>query len=144
MKQIPLTRGRFIIVDDEDYDRLSSVAWHLNKGYARNDTLGYMHRVVLKQKPRQGTDHINGDKLDNRRENLRPATSQQNNLNRGKSIRNKSGFKGVSWSRTSRKWLACVYINGKQTYLGLYQDKRAAHSVYWKAAQELHGEFAHP
>ena len=100
MREIPLTQGRVAIVDDEDYEALNAFKWNMSRRahtvYAgrharRKDgrcTREYMHRVVLAMKLRrplakgEQTDHINGEGLDNRRENLRLATRSQNLYNR--------------------------------------------------------------
>jgi|688.fasta_scaffold389513_2 hypothetical protein len=87
-------------------------------------------------------DHINGNKSDNRIENLRDATHCQNMMNIGKSSLNKSGYKGVSFQKTSKKWIAQIKQNKNIFYLGLFDCPKKAYEVYCKKALELHGEFA--
>lgn len=87
-------------------------------------------------------DHINGDKDDNRIENLRPASKSENGMNRSKQRNNVSGVKGVCWDTRKGRWLATIKKEGKQVRLGHFSDPEAAHAAYAKAAQDLHGQFA--
>jgi hypothetical protein len=87
-------------------------------------------------------DHRNGDSLDNRRANIRLATTAQNCQNVRRNSRNTSGFKGVSWSARHRKWIAKIKACGRQRFLGLFDRAGDAHAAYCAAAVELHGEFA--
>jgi len=103
-----------------------------------------MHRQLLNAPDGMLVDHKNGDTLDNRRSNLRLATRQQNNCNSSMQRRNTSGFKGVSWSTSSKKWKAQIQVNGKNKYLGVFETREKAHEVYASAAHELHGDFASP
>lgn len=153
MKEIPLTKGRVAIVDDEDFERLTAVKWKLNNcGYAvRNLPRNggprgqqMLHRAVLglaKGDPMQ-VDHVNGDKLDNRRANLRLCTPQQNALNRPATARSKSGVKGVCRAPASDLWRASICANGKRHYLGRFTTIDEARAAYNRAALQLHGEFA--
>lgn len=151
MKEIPLTQGKVALVDDEDYDELIKHKWSLSKRrYAarswgdRNPNLEiYMHRMILGANKAQRVDHISGNTLDNRRCNLRFATNQQNLFNRGKNKNNTSGFKGVAWSSTSRKWKAFISLNGTQIHLGVFREKKSASEAYRSAAKNHHREFFH-
>lgn len=89
-----------------------------------------------------GIDHINGNRSDNRLDNLREATTQQNNYNTRKRKNTTSKYKGVSWDTRYQKWHARIRINGKQKHLGYYTSEEEAYAAYCKAAIELHGEFA--
>jgi len=144
MKKILLSQGEFTIVDDCDYDYLMQWDWYCNGGYAkRGYPLVCMHRVVLQRMGFRNftkSSHINRDKLDNRRCNLRPITDSQNSCNQGKQKNNTSGYKGVCWNRG--KWLAQIGTNGKTIYLGRYDDPKEAAQAYNKAALKYHGEFA--
>lgn len=91
---------------------------------------------------RRLVDHKNGNALDNRKENLRVATKQQNNANRGLLINNKSGYKGVSWRQLSKRWCAFISVNNKSKFLGSFKIKEEAARAYDKAAKEHYGEFA--
>lgn len=87
-------------------------------------------------------DHINRDRVDDRWTNLRPATRQQNQCNRGKQANNTSGFKGVHFHPQSGRWRARIGIGRKQKSLGTYDTPELAHEAYTAAAKQLHGEFA--
>jgi hypothetical protein len=86
-------------------------------------------------------DHRNRDSLDDRIDNLRLATRNQQQYNQGIRSNNKSGFKGVSWVQKCQKWHASIQINGKSKNLGYFDDPAKASEAYLKAATDLHGEF---
>ena len=87
-------------------------------------------------------DHINGDKLDNRIENLRAATVGQNQHNRKTNANNTSGYKGVSWNKAQKKWVARITLERKNIHLGYFANVEEAAEVVRKAREELHGSFA--
>jgi hypothetical protein len=87
-------------------------------------------------------DHIDGDRANNRVENLRLCTFQQNHFNRGKQSNNKSGFKGVSWHRQKQKWVAQIKINGRNKFLGFFTNPVKAYEKYCEVAIENYGEYA--
>lgn len=87
-------------------------------------------------------DHINGNKEDNRIENLRECTQQQNCFNRAVKKENSCGFKGVSWCKTNKRWAAQVGANEKRKHLGLYDCPADAATVYNFVADQYHGTFA--
>lgn len=89
-------------------------------------------------------DHHNGDKSDNRLDNLRLCDNSGNQHNQGKRKTNTSGYKGVSWHKQSNCWRATIYVNSRQRSLGLYERPEDAYSAYCEAARELHGQFANP
>lgn len=159
MKLIPLSQNKFAKVDDEDFEEMMKYKWFATERgkqfYAfrnfpqvnkiRNYVI-FMHRqlVGLKRgdKPRIEVDHADGDGLNNQRSNIRKCTPSQNRFNRPKNFQNKSGMKGVSWSKGRNKWLAQIKSYGKARNLGAYHTKEEAYEAYCKAAKELHGEFA--
>lgn len=153
-REIELTQGQVAIVDDEDFDRLSAFNWFAQwaKGtetfYAnRRIFLGggkilSMHRVVTSAPSGMFIDHINKNTLDNRKANLRVCTNSENQRNRGKPKNNKSGFKGVSFSKDTFKWRADIMLNKKQICLGYFSDLHEAARAYDSAALEIHGAFA--
>jgi hypothetical protein len=103
----------------------------------------YMHRVILGLQDRSlMVDHINRDGLDNRRENIRIATAQQNCMNRRYERKSASGFRGVTWNKNCQRWQAAIKSNGKQRHLGLFSDAIEAAHVYDDHARNLFGEFA--
>lgn len=97
-----------------------------------------MHHGYL---PEQ-VDHINMDRLDNRIENLRAASSSQNKHNTKKRSNNTSGYKGAYWDKKAGKWKAMICKNYKQIWLGHYATAEEAAEAYRKAAELYHGEFA--
>lgn len=132
-------------IDDEDYDIVSRFSWNLDhKGYvvALSSYLK-LHRLVMRIcDSKIFIDHINMDKLDCRKLNLRVCTNSQNMSNRLKTKRNTSGYKGVSWHKSAKKWMASIRFNSKSIYLGLYDDPKDAFDSYKKKSLELQGEFA--
>lgn len=150
-KHIPVGHGKFAIVDDEDFGWLSGYNWHCDDaGYAmRNLLLGEedsgairMHREVNRTPKGFDTDHVNGNRLDNRKLKLRTANSSQNQFNRGKTSANTSGYKGVFWHRVTKKWRAQIGYYGKIKHLGYFHDAVDAAETYDIAAHNLFGEFA--
>jgi hypothetical protein len=87
-------------------------------------------------------DHINGNRSDNRIANLRLATPLENNRNQGKRSGTSSAYKGVSWYKRKKKWVAQIRMNGRSTHLGYFHDEEAAHYAYCAAAAREFGEFA--
>lgn len=148
IRVIPLTQGKNAIVDAEDYDWLSQwnwQAWEDSRGhwYAKRGERGksiLMHRQILKSDSAE-IDHKNRDTLDNRRTNLRGATVAQNQWNTGRSTRNRSGHKGVSWSSRQRRWVVQAVLNNKSFYLGSYYSKQIAARVYDDFCESHHGAF---
>lgn len=147
--EIPLTQGKVALIDVADWPLVADFKW---KAYHHpKSTIYYaqaklqrsrvdMHRLLLGRPAGREIDHVNGDGLDNRRANLRICTTSQNQLNRGKSMRNTSGFKGVS--RHGCSWRACVMVDGKKYELGCFSTAEQAAYAYDALARELHGEFA--
>ena len=98
--------------------------------------------IVTGAWPKADIDHINGDRSDNRIENLREATRSQNCHNSGLQARNTSGFKGVHFDKRSGRWRSKIMHCGRETHLGLYETPQEAHAAYSDAASRLHGEFS--
>jgi hypothetical protein len=152
MREIPLTQGRVAVVSDEDFEELSqhkcqftANARRHGRGYATrfvNDRPVYMHRVILDAPKGVQVDHIDGDRLNNTRENLRLATLKENRRNNGAYVCNKSGYKGVTWHKKAGKWVAGITVDNKRVYLGLHSDPRDAARAYNEAAKVHFGEFA--
>jgi len=106
-----------------------------------------MHRFLMRAPKNKMVDHVNGDKLDNRRENLRLATNSENQANR-RAVRGKSNFKGVTWQKRTYDegrgyWKAQIVVQGKLHYLGKYCTDLEAAAAYNDAAVRFFGEFAH-
>lgn len=87
-------------------------------------------------------DHINRNKADNRLINLREATPSENGRNKPAQSNNVSGYKGVSWRSSKRRWRAQIALNGRNLHLGYFNTAEEAHSAYSDAARKIHGEFA--
>jgi hypothetical protein len=101
-----------------------------------------MHLLILPCPAGMKTDHINGNGLDNRRNNLRTASNQQNLMNRGANKNNTSSFKGVTWHKRASKWMAQLMFNREHKHGGLFDDPIEAAKAYNKLALQYHGEFA--
>lgn len=142
MKKIPLTRGMEAIVDDEDFGWLSEFKWCLSgSGYAVKSGGVYMHRLIAKAKQGEFVDHINLNKLDNRRENLRICTKQQNQWNQ-QSRSGTSQYKGVSLRTDTGKYSAQITYNRRKINLGCFETEEHAALAYNAAATYYHGAFA--
>lgn len=148
MRVIELTRGQVAIVDDEDFQNLAQYKWMFNGNYAirRVKVDGklktvFMHRVIANPPSGFEADHINLNKLDNRRSNLRTATRTQNMWNRPPKKNNKLGIKGVSYHKWRNRYQATVSANGKLKHLGYFDSAEEAKAMYDKEAAALHGEF---
>lgn len=139
-----------IILDDEDKSLLDE-KWYLSHGYiSRQIKIGgeqyqqRIHREVLglTKGDKVQVDHINGNKYDNRKSNLRLCTQSENKKNKGKYRTNKSGLKGVSYKKSNEKYCSQITVDGKTIHIGLFDDKENAAYVYDQFAKSLHGEFA--
>jgi hypothetical protein len=129
MKVITLSNGKETLVDDEDYEFLSRWRWKDANGYAkrtaRYGTLA-IHREVMGAKPGQIVDHINQNKLDNQKHNLRFVTKAQNAMNSKSFITNTSGVKGVYYEKRDSTWTAHIQINHKSVRLGTFKTREEA------------------
>lgn len=139
-----------IKVSDEDYEKVSSISWYINScGYAVHSLPGgvklLLHRYIMGAEKGQVVDHINHDKTDCRRENLRFVTVQENSINKTKTRRKKQSiYKGVSANSKSalRPWRAMIHLNGSQKFLGTFKTEIEASQAYDRAALKYFGEFA--
>ncbi len=145
MKLITLTKNQYALVDDQDYERVSQYHWYFNSGYAKAYYKGKrirMHRLILGTPKGLATDHINGNKLDNRRENLRVATTGQNNCNVGLAKNNTSGYRGIYREPSTGHWRPFITIRGKMIHFGSFKEKRHAALARDLWALDAYGEFA--
>lgn len=147
MKQIPLTQGLFALVDDDDYEWLNQWKWCAAKDrnvfYARRNskrvngkqTPIHMHIEIIGRKEGLVTDHINGDGLDNRRENLRHVTNRQNQQNRHNERSSK--YPGVYWYKRDGKWATRIWVGSRRLWLGCFAIEADAYQAYYKAVNSL-------
>lgn len=148
--RVPLTKGQEALVDAADAALVGERTWSTSR---RSDGVGFyaldpygeaMHRVIMglaREDPTQ-VDHLNGNGIDNRRSNLRPATPSQNAANRKKPAAGANPYKGVSWHKRSQTWYASIRHQGRSYHLGQFRSPEDAARAYDKAALELSGEFA--
>jgi hypothetical protein len=137
------------LVDPADADRLAHRSWWLHPdGYAASDitsgtgkVIAYLHREILAPPPGLVVDHINGNRLDNRRANLRVATPSENNANSRDRPR-RSGYRGVYWHRQAERWVSQISVNGRLRHLGLFDDPEEAAKAYDVAARAAWGPYA--
>lgn len=101
-----------------------------------------MHREIMKCPKNLEVDHINGNGLDNRKENLRLVNTLQNTSNHTKQKNNKSGFRGVSWDKIRNKWRTVIMINYKYIHLGYFQTKEQGAEAWNEAAKKYFGNYA--
>lgn len=150
MKKIKLTRGVSTVVDNEDFEPLNKYKWFLGTlGYACRtvrrkgikSTTIYMHREILKTPDGYLSDHIDGDKLNNRKSNLRVCTSQQNHFNQ-KKTRGVSKYKGVHWNKRDARWIAKLKYNGKTISAGSFKSEEQAALAYNRKAASYFKKFA--
>jgi len=143
------------MVDDVDYDFLIKHKWHAYKHrdtfYAKRHiwvngirTEQGMHREILHLSHRDGVevDHINRDGLDNQRSNLRITTHGLNRHNSKKNTNNISGYRGVHWCNSTKKWVAMIAINRKQKTIGRYRSVISAAEAYDQEAVKYYGSEA--
>jgi hypothetical protein len=149
-KEIPLTKGKVALIDDDDYEKYGALNWHCVGGrYAARSVGGrtnrkmiYLHRLIVVAKDGENVDHINGDKLDNRKQNLRIVTQQQNRYNSEIRNDNKSGYKGVHYHKQSKRWYAYVGAGVDRSYLGYFDNPHDAARMYNFWAIDIYGEYA--
>lgn len=153
MKKISLGHGKYAIVDDHNYAWLMTFKWHATTGsisYAGTNIRQpsgkfksvKMHRLIVGALPNELVDHIDGNGHNNLIANLRKCNRQQNSFNSSKRRQNKSGYKGVSWNKAEKTWVAQIKVNNKNFRLGTFDNPLDAAKAYDAHAKELHGEFA--
>ena len=150
---IPLSRGLFALVDEEDYSKVHPYTWCASrKRYTdmvmapirgQRNRFVYLHRVIMAPPKGFLVDHRDGDGLNNRRENLRVCTVAENNRNRRRMQRtNTSGVRGAYWSAERARWEATISVNDRTVHLGRFRTKEEAHAAYAVAAIRFYGDFA--
>jgi HNH endonuclease/AP2 domain-containing protein len=145
---IPLSQGKFALIDEADFPRVSTLNWFLSQGYAKtHDPAKKRQKITLDfflLNPPEGfePDHIDRDPLNCRRGNLRAITHAQNMQNRGANRNNTSGYRGVSWHKQAGKWVAQASIGTKHVSLGLFTSAEEAARARDAWIRENHGPFA--
>jgi hypothetical protein len=150
MIEVPVRKSnRPALIDDSDADRVLERNWYyIGRRYVATGGgkapggLIYLHRLILDAPPAIRIDHINGDRLDNRRQNLRFCTQSQNMGNRKPNRDGTSRFKGVYWSLHDKKWRAQICCAGLHVHIGGFLSEEEAARAYDAAALERFGEFA--
>lgn len=154
MKRIPISRGMFALIDDEDSHRVLRYRWHAypskSTWYAKASAWDHIHkkqfnlpmgRFIMDAPKEKCVDHINGDGLDNRKSNLRICTNAENSRNQ-KMKPHSSRFKGVTWNARLGNWVAQIRANGTTKHLGVFTDECDAAKAYNVAAMKHFGRFA--
>ena len=149
VKTIPLTQGYFAIVDDEDYEKVSSINWCVQKDdrhntvYAKNGKNGLlMHRYILGLKKRESrVDHVDGNGLNNTRKNMRKCSNSENLCNRVGPVVAKSGHRGVYWSERRARWVATIMKDYKKYWLGRFVNLDDAIAARKAGEEKYHGNF---
>lgn len=147
MKYIYLSNSdKLAIVDDQDYEKASRYNWYVDgRGYARSKVNGsdlHLHILLVGPSEYGEWDHKNRNKLDCRRDNLRECTHTQNLVNRKTFKNNKSGYKGVSYRASHKKYRAVINFESKHKHLGYFDNPIDAAKAYDRAALFYYGEFA--
>ncbi len=150
--EIFFSDGSSFLIDIEDFDKVSKYTWFFGKrGYPIMHTSRKsadvhktvpLHKYLLEVPTDCDVDHISGDKLDNRRGNLRVCTHQENMFNQKLRCNNSTGFYGVSYHKSANKFEAYIHVSGKKYYLGLYENIKDAADVRDAAAIQYFGEYA--
>lgn len=153
--RVPLARGQIALISPEDSD-LNNQTWSPLKersgGYYAIGTVQgrrvLMHRIILGRilgrllDRTEQCDHIDLNKLNNQRSNLRLATGSQNQQNKPKPASNTTGYKGVSFDKKRGKYYARIRTGIKRIHLGYFDDPVQAYSAYCEAAKQYHGDYA--
>lgn len=147
MREIALGHGYISWIDDEDYEKVSALPWHVkfnpNTNYAcskSGDKNYYLHRFIMQPPPGMVVDHIDENGLNNTRRNLRICT-QSENLRRKAHYKSSTGFRGVQ--QTKNRFRAYIAVNDKQMSLGFFATAEEAAHAYDEASKEFHGEFGY-
>lgn len=137
------------LVDKEDYDLIYKYCWMENdQGYImayteKRKSAIRLHRFLLQPKENEIIDHINGDRADNRKNNLRISNKQLNGINRDRNSTNISGFKGVSFDKRYNKYFARIMVDGKSIFIGYYGTAEEASKARIEKENELFGDYSY-
>lgn len=152
MRRIILNNGKGeVVVDNDSFKELSGKKWYLVNGYAarpgkmvngRREPIVWMHRVIAETPKGKETDHINGNRLDNRKENLRVCTATENRRNVGVKKNSLTGIKGVRLETRTGRFTTRIQIGSGRLHIGTFETAKEAAEAYNEAALKYHGEYA--
>lgn len=149
MKTIKLTQKKTCLVSPRDYKHIIKYKWHFNGRYAVRTILDgkkkktlYMHRFIMGNPYAKVIDHIDGNGLNNQRNNLRICSHKENFRNQKISKHNTSGAKGVVWNNKNENWNARITVDRKRIHLGCFLNKKDAIAAYNRSAKKYYGEYA--
>ena len=138
---VKLSQDKFALIDRKDLDVVSPHRWYFSHGYARTTINGkkvYLHRFLVNPPFGKIVDHINQDKLDNRRLNLRVVDKRTNQRNHKVFLTNSSGHNGISWNKAMKQWETYIWVDNKKIQVGYFNDiknavagRRSAEGIYW-------------
>lgn len=137
MKVVKISQNKQAIVDDEDFARVINWRWsHHHTGYVvRGKPQISLHRFIMGAKKGQYVDHVNGDRLDNRKENLRFCTRKQNQWNT-------RSYDGIHWRGDREAWIVRMRVDGRMKYIGYFKEKKDAEEARRQASLKYHGRFS--
>lgn len=138
MKQLQLTQGKVVMLDDEDFALVSKYSWCVSRKAYNNyavvrregNKIIYLHRLLMNTPQDQVVDHIDGNDLNCQRSNMRNCTRAQNAQNQ----KTRAGYKGVSWDSINKKYKSYIKVKGRQLFLGRFVKASDAAKVYNDAA----------
>jgi hypothetical protein len=144
-------KGYEVIIDDEDAERVLAHSWWVSSSPETDGRVLCfsteikrkkikLHRFIMGDPPGQVVDHWDGNRLNNKKTNLRACSIGENSKNIRMSLSNKSGYRGVSWSKDMEKWRATISLNGKTQHLGYFDDPERASAAYEEAAELFYGD----
>jgi len=156
MKRIKLTQGKFVLIDDRDFEKIRKFKWCAEKfgntycamtnvrdKIKKRQKHIKMHRLIMSLDfgDKRCIDHINSNGLDNRRVNLRICTHQMNCCSQ-KISKHSSKYKGVYWYKFTKKWKAQICINYRKKHLGYFNSEIEAGRKYNEVAKKYFGDYA--
>lgn len=143
------------IIDLDEYDKIKNIHWGLNAiygytdkyenvYYAFNSKLGFLHRFIMNAPKGMVVDHIDGNTLNTRKNNLRICTHTENCRNRKRQFNNTSGYQGVTWDKNTNKWMSYICVDTHQKTLGYFNTPEEAHVCRVLADEKYFGEYSRP
>lgn len=149
--EIILSNGAMVFIDEVDFEKVSKITWYPHSaGYAVGHLPSpkkgiypkvLMHRYIMNVSDDIQVDHINGNKLDNRRENLRLVNPVLNAMNSKRPKHNTTGYKGVTFVKDKNKFKAQITIGRKNKHLGYFNNPKKAHEAYVAYGKKLFGDY---